>query len=939
MKTIFNNYIENNFIVFSVDIKQELNKKENVYKKKMTIGAGWNNYTLDNTYFNEKYNSLALLTGEKNNIFVLDIDNILQWGDFLKENKQTEPDTVKVITGSGGYHYYFKYTDRLKNIKNCSKIIDDYDFDVRTNGGCIIIPPSSYLNKISNTKVFYSWCDNNDIFNSVLNEVPEWLLLKMLKKYNTESLIKIRKKKMVMIKENIYSEEEDKEKVNENKDKDNEDIIINLDNIENTKMLKYNFTDVDIELLLDLLSQKRLDDYTNWIEVGMCLHNINKHEYLYLWKKWSRNSVKYENGICETKWKTFKSMDQGINIGSLLRWCENDNKDKYKIFIENKQINNLIVNKFPTEKLIIGNTIKVNSCCKYITLNNNKCLIKGEEHEKLDKSMYIELFNNKMAIKCRDISCFGEVYPCEHIILSTIEAKIFCDNINIININSEMATNGIIDYVPFSIFENEEIDKIVYDSLNGKESSYAKIIYFYYQDKYIYDEGLEWHEFKNHKWHFIGKHNYMTQFKYDLENKLVEIYNKVITYYDKNRIGKKEHIFGLQKIKKEFGDTILKDKILKEAAIFFSVNKNSDKNFLQKLNKNKHLICFNNGVYDLQNNLFRDGKPDDYLSIGTNYDYKKEYTNKKENLLKFLKDILPDNDILEYFLTLISSSLINNVLELFTILIGSTGRNGKSKMIDLIKLVLGDYCATIQGNFLLKNKNNNIETPSPILLSLRHKKLVFISEIDASNELDIGFIKKITGVDSSTHRYLFQNDTIDFTPEFTLILACNTIPKVNLNDVAFVKRLRCINFLTEFTDEVKKENEKLRNNEIKKEFDGWKTDFMLMLIEHYNKFSNNNKKLETIDKIVKSTNKYIVSNDVYSYFLESMTKQSNKNIHCIKIYDCFKSWMLLKFPEIKIVSEVKFYEELRKKYTVDKIKINNNKQLGIKNLELKTIFE
>ena len=41
---------------------------------------------------------------------------------------------------------------------------------------------------------------------------------------------------------------------------------------------------------------------------------------------------------------------------------------------------------------------------------------------------------------------------------------------------------------------------------------------------------------------------------------------------------------------------------------------------------------------------------------------------------------------------------------------------------------------------------------------------------------------------------------------------------------------------------------------------------MLMLIEHYNKFSNNNKKLETIDKIVKSINKYIVSNDVIYIF-------------------------------------------------------------------------
>ena len=109
-----------------------------------------------------------------------------------------------------------------------------------------------------------------------------------------------------------------------------------------------------------------------------------------------------------------------------------------------------------------------------------------------------------------------------------------------------------------------------------------------------------------------------------------------------------------------------------------------------------------------------------------------------------------------------------------------------------------------------------------------------------------------------------------------------------------------------------------------------KQKLMLLVIEYYSKYKNAN-------YVIKINLNNYSSKNICSKFIIENTKQSNKNIHCIKIYDCFKSWMLLKFPEIKIVSEVKFYEELRKKYTVDKIKINNNKQLGIKNLELKTI--
>ena len=49
-------------------------------------------------------------------------------------------------------------------------------------------------------------------------------------------------------------------------------------------------------------NKTRNNNYNDWLSVGMCLHNINSN-YLLLWMKWSQQSNKYEDGICEEKWK------------------------------------------------------------------------------------------------------------------------------------------------------------------------------------------------------------------------------------------------------------------------------------------------------------------------------------------------------------------------------------------------------------------------------------------------------------------------------------------------------------------------------------------------------------------------------------------------------------------------------------------------------------
>jgi P4 family phage/plasmid primase-like protien len=83
--------------------------------------------------------------------------------------------------------------------------------------------------------------------------------------------------------------------------------------------------------LLDLLSPGRCTNENTWVEVGWCLHNINK-SYLGLWVEWSRKSDNFSEGVCEKKWKRFKN--EGFKMGSLFLWASLDSPEQYKVFIQ-----------------------------------------------------------------------------------------------------------------------------------------------------------------------------------------------------------------------------------------------------------------------------------------------------------------------------------------------------------------------------------------------------------------------------------------------------------------------------------------------------------------------------------------------------------------------------------------------------------------------------
>lgn len=59
------------------------------------------------------------------------------------------------------------------------------------------------------------------------------------------------------------------------------------------------------------------DDYDEWLRVGMALHSVGDDSLLADWIHWSAGSGKFEPGVCEAKWRSFKTDTGGVGLGTL----------------------------------------------------------------------------------------------------------------------------------------------------------------------------------------------------------------------------------------------------------------------------------------------------------------------------------------------------------------------------------------------------------------------------------------------------------------------------------------------------------------------------------------------------------------------------------------------------------------------------------------------
>ena len=340
-----------------------------------------------------------------------------------------------------------------------------------------------------------------------------------------------------------------------------------------------------------------------------------------------------------------------------------------------------------------------------------------------------------------------------------------------------------------------------------------------------------------------------------------------------------------------------KNNIMKEAKEHFF-----DKLFLDKLDNNPYLLCFTNGIIDFDKKEFRPTKPDDYVSLCTNIEYivldesNPIHARNTKEISEFMEQLFPDPLLNKYMWQHMSASLKGtNENQVFNIYTG-TGRNGKSKLVDLISMALGDYKATVPIT-LVTSKRTTIGGASPEIAQLKGIRYACMQEPSENMTINEGVMKELTGGDPLSGRALYC-DTITFNPQFTLVVCTNHLFDIKSTDDGTWRRIRVCDFESKFLDKPYENEQEFPKKkypyqfkcvkDIDSRFETWAPYFIAMLVKIA--FETNGV-VEDCPQVLAASQKYKMQQDYFAQFFEErITIVEGASIKRKDMYTEFIEW-------------------------------------------------
>ena len=470
------------------------------------------------------------------------------------------------------------------------------------------------------------------------------------------------------------------------------------------------------------------------------------------------------------------------------------------------------------------------------------------------------------------------------------------------------------------------------------EFDLAVVLYQLFKDQFVCVsiKNNQWYEYKNHKWNEIDSGSTL---RILISKKMHDIYCakshdliETITKKENND----ENTENLKTRSLKLGDicillktTSWKNNIMREAKELFY-----DKEFMNKLDSNPYLLCFNNYVVDFKTKTYRKGKPDDYISKSTNIDYipyktltgayKSSISNNYESIIndvnKFMDELFPDEELRRYMWEHLASTLIGtNDNQTFNIYTGS-GCNGKSKLVEFMSRVLGDYKATVPITLITQNRNS-IGSTSPEIVALMGVRYAVMQEPSKGDTINEGIMKEITGGDPIQGRALFK-DSVTFIPQFKLVVCTNVLFDINTNDDGTWRRIRICDFMSKFTEAPYENEEKFPKSnfpyqyvidkKIDEKFTLWAPVFASLLV---NLAFQTEGKVKDAKIVTSVSDKYREGQDYLTEFAkEKIVRKRDGLIKKTEILEEFKKWYIMQYGRNNIPNGKEITDYMNKQY-------------------------
>lgn len=314
-----------------------------------------------------------------------------------------------------------------------------------------------------------------------------------------------------------------------------------------------------------------------------------------------------------------------------------------------------------------------------------------------------------------------------------------------------------------------------------------------------------------------------------------------------------------------------------------------------------HLLACRNGMVDLRDGSLRGFTRDDLFTRNTKVIYDPDFTLPQwEHFLESTTN--GDKELQEYLQMAAGYSLTGSVAEECFFIISGPTNSGKSTYMDGLIAAMGGYTDASPAETFMKRFGK--DAPREELVKFAGARVISTAELPEGERFDDAFMKKITGGDPISARFLYQ-EGFTFYPQFKLWMATNHDPITS--DSAMFRRIKRVPFL-HTVPEAKRDRtlkEIIKNPEI-----GGKAVLAWAVrgaIKYYEQG-----KLTTPLTVVLATGEYQADQDSFTHFLgESFTADPNQTLRFTQAYAIYVAWC--KEAQEKAVRRPQFLQKLKER--------------------------
>eukprot|EP00873_Tetraselmis_striata_P021731 jgi/Tetstr1/441995/TSEL_003145.t1 len=425
---------------------------------------------------------------------------------------------------------------------------------------------------------------------------------------------------------------------------------------------------------------------------------------------------------------------------------------------------------------------------------------------------------------------------------------------------------------------------VVEAALEGGHRLLAKLFHAMYPDSYAFlGKPDGWYVFRSPRWYPINMNVQPIMKKIDTS--LYKTVAKSLKILENEEVPDGFTIELVSGLLTFISTMKFKRDLVDQLAISYHVADPSQ--WLSALDSNTHTLGFEDCVYDFDEKCFREGRPEDMISMSvghTQADVEAHMFGSDigQEIIDAIETMHASDEVLWYVLQTLATSVVGDrPNDRFQIWSG-TGGNGKGLVKNLVSSALGQYYyEPTAGLFATRSVTGSVLSSE--LAKLKGKRVCIASEAEPGDTLRAGLLKQCTGHDLIHARDLYKSAS-EFRCVANIVLCFNEIPGVDDSSGGIERRLDLIRYPFKFVDSPSLPHEKQVDRSLQKKFSSkvFGAAFLSSLIKIYNETGF---AFDPPESVRQEARDFLGENDLVGQFLNEFYEETGEYSDFVTLSD------------------------------------------------------